>query len=253
MDAESYISENSYEASLFAQFYDFIIERLGRGDMYSKIVKFYSEQFGDPILEMGCGTGRQLLPLAERGYSVTGIDYSPEMLSIFEQKLSNAAPEVREKVRLIVGDMTNPPISQSDFRFIFFSASQFLHLNNDEQRLACLKHTRNLLAEDGIVLIGNSKFQKESHSWEDYSQPDDTWMLQVRLKQEGGVFQEDIKLTPKSQAQQEVLFEPGWRLYPIEDIHMRELIEQTGLRCIPLPPDCPTISTSNLYLCEKNV
>lgn len=251
MEAESYTSENSYKASLFAQFYDLILERLGRGDAYSEIVRFYSEQFGDPILEMGCGTGRQLLPLAERGYSVTGIDYSPAMLSVFEQKLSNAMPEVREKVQLMLGDMTNPPINQGNFRLILFTSSQFLHLNNDEQRLACLKNSRNLLAEDGIVFIGNSKLEKESHSWEDYSQPDDTWTLQVRLKREGDVYQEDFKLTPKSQEQQEVLFEPGWCVYSIEDIHMRELIERAGLRCIPLLPDCPTISTSNFYLCEK--
>jgi SAM-dependent methyltransferase len=253
VESKSDISENAYKDLLFAQFYDFIVERLGRRGTHSEIINNIVEQFGAPILEMGCGTGGQLLPLAERGYSVTGIDYSSAMLRVFEQKLSNVAPGVRDNVRLIVGDMTSPSINQSDFRLILFSASQFLHLNNDEQRLACLKNSCNLLAEDGVVFISNAKLTKEPHSWENCSQPDDTWILEVRSKREGDVYQEDFKLTPKSLDQQEVLFEPGWRLYCVEDIHMKGLIERAGLRCIPLSPDWPTISTSNFYLCKKNV
>ncbi len=40
-----------------------------------------------PVLELACGSGRLLLPLAEDGYEVTGVDTSASMLSLARQKL----------------------------------------------------------------------------------------------------------------------------------------------------------------------
>ena len=49
-----------------------------------KEVKFLMEQFGWPrgasILDMGCGTGRHSVALAKRGFAVTGVDLSEDML-----------------------------------------------------------------------------------------------------------------------------------------------------------------------------
>lgn len=39
-----------------------------------------AKAYGDPILELGCGTGRVSVPLAKEGFSVTGIDISESML-----------------------------------------------------------------------------------------------------------------------------------------------------------------------------
>ncbi|NTU82301.1 MAG: class I SAM-dependent methyltransferase, partial [Chloroflexales bacterium] len=52
---------------------------------YLEDLPFYHElarRTGGPLLELMCGTGRVLLPLAEAGYSITGVDSSPAMLSI---------------------------------------------------------------------------------------------------------------------------------------------------------------------------
>ena len=41
-----------------------------------------AEEAGGPVLELGCGTGRLLLPLAAQGHAVTGVDLSPALLAI---------------------------------------------------------------------------------------------------------------------------------------------------------------------------
>ena len=43
---------------------------------------------GGPALELGCGSGRLLVPLARAGYAVTGVDNSPEMLARAELRLA---------------------------------------------------------------------------------------------------------------------------------------------------------------------
>ncbi|MFC4545765.1 class I SAM-dependent methyltransferase [Paenactinomyces guangxiensis] len=51
--------------------------------------KFYCDlahQYGSPVLDIACGTGRMTIPLAERGYDMTGFDITPEMLEAAKQK-----------------------------------------------------------------------------------------------------------------------------------------------------------------------
>ena len=48
-------------------------------------VRFYVEEArraGAPVLELGCGTGRTLIPVAQAGIDIVGLDRSPAMLSI---------------------------------------------------------------------------------------------------------------------------------------------------------------------------
>ena len=60
-----------------------------------------------PILELGCGTGRVLLPLARAGYEITGLDLAADMIDRCRAKLRAEPPEVRARVRLLVADMTS--------------------------------------------------------------------------------------------------------------------------------------------------
>src|ERR1043166_9399508 len=90
--------------SLSAQYYD---------DAYAVKpdlvdLPFYVElarQIGGPILEMGCGTGRVLLPIAREGIEIDGLDNSPAMLKIFHQQIQNEPEEVRKRITLHEGDM----------------------------------------------------------------------------------------------------------------------------------------------------
>lgn len=63
------------------------------------------------FLEPGVGTGLNDLPLVRRGYAVTGIDVSQEMLNQFRQKLH----EVPQNLELIHGDASQLPFLDSRF------------------------------------------------------------------------------------------------------------------------------------------
>ncbi|GCL53951.1 methyltransferase type 11 [Microcystis aeruginosa NIES-3806] len=232
----------TYNNLLFAELYDFIIEKIGRGNNM-KVWEFFprcAEIFGSPILEMGCGTGINLLPLAEMGYPVTGLDISSAMLKFLEQKLQKASPEVRQNVEFVEGDMVNPPLKSNYFRLIIFAQSQFLHLHSDEQRLTCLQNTRRLLVEDGVVLLCNGKLEQEE-TWEQWREvagnQRDEWRLFTRSSWQNGSLEEEIKLQSNSDPQQEHSF--NYRLYPIPNERMLQLIKQAGLRPAPIPANLP--------------
>lgn len=68
---------------------------------------------GDTVLELGCGTGRQCIPLARQGIATVGIDISEEMLIYAKEKIRSF--NLQASVDLIVGDATNPPVKNDFF------------------------------------------------------------------------------------------------------------------------------------------
>lgn len=63
------------------------------------------------FLEAGVGTGLNVLPLVRRGYSVTGIDVSKEMLEQFRTKLDKIPPNLK----LILADASLLPFPNDSF------------------------------------------------------------------------------------------------------------------------------------------
>ncbi len=62
---------------------------------------------GATILELGSGTGRLALPLAEHGFTVTGIEIAPAMLAQANAKRFDTEPKVGRRMEFIRGDMTS--------------------------------------------------------------------------------------------------------------------------------------------------
>jgi SAM-dependent methyltransferase len=56
------------------------------------------------LLDIGCGTGRHAVQLAERGYQVRGIDRSADMLREFGRRLDAATPRIRQAVQFTQAD-----------------------------------------------------------------------------------------------------------------------------------------------------
>ncbi len=76
----------------YANFYDIFYQRKNykrECDFLEQLFVQYAKKNPKTILDLGCGTGGHMLPLAQRGYAVTGVDASSKMLSLAREKFVN--------------------------------------------------------------------------------------------------------------------------------------------------------------------
>src|SRR5437764_13997664 len=64
-----------------------------------------AEQSRGPVLEIACGTGRVLLPIARRGIEIRGVDNSLPMLDVLKANLAREPQQVRQRITVQEGDM----------------------------------------------------------------------------------------------------------------------------------------------------
>jgi SAM-dependent methyltransferase len=92
-----------------------------------------AEQTVGPILEVACGTGRVLLPIARKGIKIHGVDNSRPMLEILQNHLAREVTEVRERVTLHEGDMRDFRLgAQFPLVIIPFRPMQHMHTVEDQ-------------------------------------------------------------------------------------------------------------------------
>lgn len=118
-------------------------------------VEFYVQEArraGSPVLEIGCGTGRITLPVAQAGIEVTGIDISPAMLDVARKKLGALAPETRSRVKLVEADMREFSLADR-FRLIMAPYRAFLALLTVDDQKRALGRFRDHLAEGGRLIL----------------------------------------------------------------------------------------------------
>lgn len=137
-----------YDFDLFARYYDF---EHGRFEADLSLYKGFATRTGSPILELGCGTGRVLLPLAEAGFAVTGVDVSAAMLDRVRGKLA-ARPHLAPRVRLVQGDARDLDLPER-FGLAFWALNSFMHLLTQPDQLRALRNARGLLREGGLLIL----------------------------------------------------------------------------------------------------
>jgi SAM-dependent methyltransferase len=118
-------------------------------------VQFYRDaarEFGDPVLELGCGTGRITIALAEAGKRITGLDLSERMLERAVKKRAALRVEARERLHLIQGDMARFDLGEK-FRLVIIPFRPFQHLLEVRQQVDCLDCVRKHLAPGGRLIL----------------------------------------------------------------------------------------------------
>ncbi len=116
-------------------------------------VAFYRELAADrggPVLELGAGTGRTLIPIARAGVEIHGLDTSPRMLAALRQRLQTESDEVRARVHIDEGDMRDFSLDRK-FEIVQIPFRGFLHNLTREEQLKCLRGCRSHLDPAGVL------------------------------------------------------------------------------------------------------
>ncbi len=133
-----------------ADFYDEVGPYRERPD-----IDFYVQEAVNapgPVLELGCGTGRVLIPSAQAGARLVGLDVSTAMLAVCQAKLERESEAVRSSVQLVQSDMREFSLP-GRFALVTIPFRPFQHLLTVADQLSCLVAVREHLADGGRLVM----------------------------------------------------------------------------------------------------
>jgi SAM-dependent methyltransferase len=130
-----------------AERYDLVYGPYATGEL----VAFYRRQvsrYGEPVLELGCGSGRLLIPLAEDGTAITGVDLAPVMLDLARKKAASRSLEIS----VTTADMRSFDLGKK-FKLILLPANAMMHLVTRDEVDGCLGSVLRHLTDGGRFVL----------------------------------------------------------------------------------------------------
>jgi SAM-dependent methyltransferase len=119
-------------------------------------VRFYrmlAGERGGPVLDLGCGTGRLMVPLLTDGHVVVGVDHAPAMLARAAARVARLTPRRRRRALLVRADLRALPLgprrSKPRFAFAIVAFHGVQHLVTDGDLLRFLRGVRAALIPGG--------------------------------------------------------------------------------------------------------
>ncbi len=134
----THVIHHNMEAYADPPDYDFVV-----GDAGIPIYTALPQETGGPVLEIGCGIGRVSIPIAQQGFSVTGLDIAPGMLEQARRK-SDGLP-----VRWVEGDGRAFDLGDR-FRLIFLTVNAFQQFLTNADQDALLARVHAHLEDEGL-------------------------------------------------------------------------------------------------------
>lgn len=110
----------------------------------------YAEMQTGPLLELACGTGRLLLPLAAQGHTLLGVDSSRPMLDIARQRVQQERLESR--VTLAQQDVRALNLDRQ-FSLAFIALGSFAHLTTRKAQQQALSAIRKHVTTGGTFIL----------------------------------------------------------------------------------------------------
>jgi SAM-dependent methyltransferase len=132
----------------FARFYD--DDYRAYNEDLAAIADLAEEQ-DEPILELGCGTGRVVVPLAAAGHTITGVDISPALLNVARKKLEHMPYAAH--VTLVEDDLRLFDLPCKEYAFAFCTSNTLMHFTTQADQLAVLRNAHRHLQPGGLLLI----------------------------------------------------------------------------------------------------
>ena len=143
-------SDGYSDYGFVAEYYDHVVPYAARDD-----VQFFvdcAKGCSGPVLEIGCGTGRVLVPTAQAGVEITGLDRSPYMLAVCQARLDDQADFTRSRARVVEADMRRFEIDEQ-FGLVTLPFRSFQHLITVEDQMTCLRCIHRHLMDDGRLIL----------------------------------------------------------------------------------------------------
>jgi len=112
----------------------------------------YSRKVKGKTLELGCGTGRILIPTAIAGCEITGLDISPFMLKKCQEKTGQQPKKVQELIRIVEGNMVDFNIDER-FSLVTTPFRSFQHVISTEEQRRCLHCVHRHLDAGGLLIL----------------------------------------------------------------------------------------------------
>lgn len=131
----------------FARFYDAYVGEYAR-DLPLYLASASKAQ--GPILEIGCGSGRVLLPLLQAGHPVTGVDISGEMLRLADEKLNKN--HLGEGCTLFNHNFVDQALPRT-YGLALVTFYTFNYLLSPEQQKAFLDHVAETLLPGSVIVL----------------------------------------------------------------------------------------------------
>lgn len=127
--------------------YDRIASHFSKTRAYPwpEVTDFLDGRSGGWGLDIGCGNGRHLRPLAECTSAALGIDLSQALLAV-------ATDQLAENSTVVAGDATQLPVGENTVDIALYVATLH-HLPNQTARQQSLNELARVLSTDGIALV----------------------------------------------------------------------------------------------------
>lgn len=196
---------------------------------------YYAKEVQGKILEPMCGTGRFLIPLLEKGYSVIGFDYSPHMLDVCRKKCK----DMGLATTLVEATFETFSLSET-YDLIFIPSGSFGHLITAAQITRALTFIADRLNSGG-------KFVFEVETLKSIREPQGEWRGRWVNKPDGSKIVMSVlsRFDPNSRVETGLFRYELWEKNVIsrtevEDYHVRHyepqeierLLAQHGLKII---------------------
>lgn len=134
-------------ASVYDEWYEGITDARSCASLVADLADLGHDAGGGPVLELGVGTGRLAVPIAELGIEVVGVDASVAMLDRLAQKATGASVEG------VLGDMVDPPVGDRRFAVVLVAYNTLFNLVDPADQQRCLRNAARCLLPGGSVVV----------------------------------------------------------------------------------------------------
>ena len=148
INIEESLKHNKSTYDALAHEYD---EKTSAREPYNRatIERFLKSVHGKKILDIGCAVGMDSAIFSEKGYDVTGLDYSEEMIKLAKKR--------DLKSRFVCAEFLS---WQSEERFDGIFVQSFIHLFDKPTAMKALQKIKTLLSPRGVAIIATNKSEE---------------------------------------------------------------------------------------------